>query len=309
MYSILMELNKDLNSDLAQLRLHKNKFFLSLTYLKDKIFDLKTMENIDDMLIDIGNSDKTEIVFPIKNHQEYLGYLLVTGKINKKETKIIYILLKYWGRLVFQSIMEKKLNACSLGVMQSAINAIEVKDIYTRGHSMRVARYSELIAIMMNLPSHEINQIVNAALLHDVGKMGVSSEILNKEGPLDEAEKAEIFKHPNIGVKILKPIPVLETIIYSVLHHHERYDGKGYPMGLKGKDIPLHARIIAVADSFDAMTSNRSYRRAIPLAKTLEEIKNNAGTQFDPQIVRKFLEIDIEIIQATISNDFEFEVS
>ncbi len=165
-------------------------------------------------------------------------------------------------------------------------NAIDAKDVYTHGHSMRVAEYAQKIAIAAHKDEKFCNDIYYAGLLHDVGKIGVPSSIINKTGKLSEAEFAEIKKHPVIGRQILSSISKSPYLSIAANSHHERYDGRGYPEGLKGEDIPEIARIIAVADSYDAMTSKRSYRDTIPQQKVREEIVKCMGTQFDPAFAK-----------------------
>ena len=153
-----------------------------------------------------------------------------------------------------------------------------------RLHDGHGAEYSE-----SQRSSDEWLDIERASLLHDVGKIGVSDAILNKPGPLTSEEWQQMRKHPAIGYEMLKDVKFLSTAAEIVYAHHERYDGKGYPTGLKGEDVPLGARIFAVADAFDAMTSNRPYRRALSADKAREEITTNSGTQFDPAVVEAFL--------------------
>ena len=141
----------------------------------------------------------------------------------------------------------------------------------------------------MGLTENEIKNIRYAAAMHDVGKIGIKDSILNKQGRLTEEEYQEIKKHPEIGYNMLKKIKFLSHIANDVLHHQERYDGKGYPAGISGDDIPIVARIIAVVDTFDAMTTDRPYRKALSEDTALEEIKKNSGTQFDPKVVDAFL--------------------
>ena len=175
-------------------------------------------------------------------------------------------------------------------VMQSAsalASAIDAKDKYTHGHSRRVAEYSEMIAEVYGKTDGECRDIYLAGLLHDVGKIGIPDNIINKDGRLTDEEFAVIKTHPAIGAGILKKINIAPFISIGAHFHHERYDGRGYPEGLKGEDIPEIARIIAVADAYDAMTSKRSYRDALPQEGVRSEIEKGKGTQFDP----KFAEI------------------
>lgn len=179
---------------------------------------------------------------------------------------------------------------------------LEAKDLYTHGHSERVALLSREIARKRNLSERDILRIYLAGLVHDIGKVGIPSIILHKNDRLTDEEFAQIKKHPSLGVQILERIEELVPLIPAVAYHHERYDGKGYPYGLKEQEIPEMARIMSVADAFDAMTSDRPYRKAMPLEKAIQILKENAGTQFDPEVVRDFLSIiqNEEILHAFI---------
>lgn len=169
--------------------------------------------------------------------------------------------------------------------------AMARRDLYTGGHVNRVTGYATLIARHLEVPPEEIDAIRYAAHLHDVGKLAIPTEILRKPGFLNRQEWDVVRQHPVAGSQILERISVLRDAAPLVRHHHERYDGTGYPAGLRGEEIPLGARIIAVVDAFDAMVSDRPYRNAIPEREAIRELKGGAGTQFDPAIVRRFLEI------------------
>ena len=179
-----------------------------------------------------------------------------------------------------------------LHVVESLADAIDAKDNYTKGHSGRVAIYSKEIAKRYGYDEKHQEQIFMMGLLHDVGKIGVPDEVINKPGRLTDEEFAKIKKHPGIGGKILGNIKEMPSLAAGAKWHHERYDGKGYPEGLAGDDIPEEARIIAVADAYDAMTSTRSYRGALPVEVVRGEIEKGKGSQFDP----KFADIMIEMI-------------
>lgn len=179
-----------------------------------------------------------------------------------------------------------------LHVVESLADAIDAKDNYTKGHSGRVAIYSKEIAKRYGYDEKHQEQIFMMGLLHDVGKIGVPDEVINKPGRLTDEEFAKIKKHPGIGGKILGNIKEMPSLAAGAKWHHERYDGKGYPEGLSGEDIPEEARIIAVADAYDAMTSTRSYRGALPVEVVRGEIEKGKGSQFDP----KFADIMIEMI-------------
>lgn len=169
--------------------------------------------------------------------------------------------------------------------MQVFANFIDAKDEYTKGHSTRVSFYSQKIAKRMGMSEEEIKMVGYMGLMHDCGKIAIPDGVLNKRGPLTEEERKVIEEHTTRGGKMLENFTSLPGIRDGALYHHERYDGKGYPEGLIGKEIPLYARIINVADAFDAMNSDRCYRNRLPKHKILSELRNNAGTQFDPEIV------------------------
>ncbi len=168
---------------------------------------------------------------------------------------------------------------------------VEAKDSYTRGHSDRVSEYSYLIGKYLNLPEEDLKKLKLGGLFHDIGKIGIPDSILLKTEKLTDDEYSEIKNHPAIGAHILSNASMFADIIPIVKHHHERYDGNGYPGKLKGEDIPYLARITAVADTFDAMTSRRAYRDPLPLDVVKSEFEKNSGTQFDPNIVPVFLDI------------------
>ncbi len=176
--------------------------------------------------------------------------------------------------------------------LEALASALDARDSETAGHSSRVTVYTVDMAQLLGVVegSDEWLDIQRASLLHDVGKIGIADAILNKAGPLTPEEWQEMRKHPVIGYRMLKDVKFLAHAAHIVYSHHERYDGKGYPDGLKGDAIPLGSRIFAVADAFDAMTSDRPYRRALPWEKACEEIVNNSGAQFDPKVVETFLQ-------------------
>lgn len=168
-------------------------------------------------------------------------------------------------------------------------NAIEVRDQYTRGHVERVRDYSILLAEAMGLSEKRIRLIRFGAILHDIGKILVRETTLTKSTPLSKAEWAELRQHPVIGAEMLNNIPYLQEIIDIVRHHHEHWDGSGYPNGLGGEDIPLEARIVSVADGFDAMTTTRPYHPAWPIERAMQELQQGASSYFDPAIVEVFM--------------------
>jgi response regulator RpfG family c-di-GMP phosphodiesterase len=167
--------------------------------------------------------------------------------------------------------------------------ALEESDRYTHGHSTRVAVYSEILARGLTLPDAEIRRVVQAGMMHDVGKIGVRYDMLNKPGKLTPEEVAVFREHPEKGKRILEPVPCLHGLIDGCWCHHEWFDGGGYPRGLRGQDIPLVGRVVAIADAYDAMTSDRAYRRALPHEVAVGEIERCAGTQFDPELAQAFV--------------------
>jgi HD domain len=167
--------------------------------------------------------------------------------------------------------------------------AVETKDLYTRGHSDRVSRGSVMIAREVGMRGERVEAIRFAGMLHDVGKLGVPTRVLQKTGKLTEEEYAAIQLHPMRGLDIVREIGFLDEALAGIMHHHERIDGRGYPMGLAGDEIPEFARILAVADAFDSMTSTRSYRGARPVVEAIAELRKWAGTQFDPAFVDAFV--------------------
>lgn len=190
-----------------------------------------------------------------------------------------------------------KLENAYLESIEVLRHTVEAKDPYTRGHSDRVSAYSVLIGEKLGLSDEDIKTLRIGGLFHDIGKIGIPDSILLKESKLSDDEYSQIKNHPAIGAHILQDATIFKDILPIVKHHHERYDGNGYPGRLKGEDIPYFARIAAVADSFDAMTSKRSYRDALPIDVVKSEFERCSGTQFDPEIAKVFLEI--------LDNDYE----
>ena len=199
---------------------------------------------------------------------------------------IVFSIITFQLNISRKEEADKNLRRLFEQTATSLVNAIDAKDKYTHGHSSRVAEYSKKIAKKAGKSPRECDDIYYIALLHDVGKIGIPERIINKEGKLTDEEFAVIKTHPELGAQILKSIKEIPHISSGAHYHHERYDGKGYPAGLKGTDIPEYARIISVADAYDAMTSKRSYRDPIPQQQVREEIVKGIGTQFDPQFAR-----------------------
>lgn len=192
----------------------------------------------------------------------------------------------------------EQINSMYVRSIDSLINALEAKDFHSRGHSQRVTLYSVALGERAGLRGERLAELRRAAILHDLGKIGVRETILNKPSRLSEQEFGEIVRHPEVAIQILSPIPYFRPILPAILHHHEWYDGTGYPARIGGEKIPGESRILAVADAFDAMTSDRAYRAALTAEQAIAEIRRFAGRQFDPELV-PFLP-DLPRVQAAV---------
>jgi HD-GYP domain-containing protein (c-di-GMP phosphodiesterase class II) len=234
------------------------------------------------------------ICVPVKIKDKIIGVLQA---INKRGGQPF----TQWDLEEFQSLsaqvaiaienanLYKELREAFLGTAQALGDAIEAKDAYTAGHTQRVLSYSLLMGKHLSLPSNELENLKLAAALHDIGKIGVDDQILRKPGKLDEEEKKKMDDHTLIGPRIVQNIKQMNAVIPGIRHHHEEFDGTGYPHKLSGEQIPLTARIIAVADCFDAMTTDRPYRKALSIQTALDELHKMSGTQFDGKVVEAFV--------------------
>lgn len=233
-------------------------------------------------------------IVPLATRDRLLGWVyIVSVTANKRfdegQRKMMTMIASRAAAAIDNARLYEDLQASFRQTIQSLAKTIDKMDRYTAGHSERVARYAQRLAKSLGLNEAEVEVVRQAALMHDIGKIGCVMN-LNKPDRLTNAEY-ELFKqHPGIGREILDPIRFLEPVIPGVHLHHERWNGGGYPLGLEGKSIPLIARIISVADTYDAMTSNRAYRRALPHEVTTDEISRCAGAQFDPDVAGTFVE-------------------
>jgi len=234
-----------------------------------------------------------------------LGFLIsMVYKVTGVTGVLLFLVPLLIARRSFQLYIDMR--RAYMETVESLANTIDAKDRYTRGHSDRVARYSIALAGQLGLPDDRIEIIKSLALLHDTGKVGVNESILNKPGRLDDDEFAMMKKHSEVGAQIVKGITFLKDGHETIKHHHERWDGRGYPSGLVGKETPLGARIIAVADAFDAMSSDRPYRNAMTPQQAYDEIVSGSGSQFDPQVVEAFRTVYpdlVEVIQEKTRQD------
>jgi putative nucleotidyltransferase with HDIG domain len=222
-------------------------------------------------------------------------FFLIPEVSSDLATFFTYLFTYFLITFISVALMKKvqKVKEDHLELINALSNALDSRDTYTKNHSENVAKYAVEIAEKMKLKKDLCNVIRTGGLLHDIGKIGIPEYIMIKPGKLTDYEYNTIKTHPTIGYEMIKHISTFKEngVLDIVLYHHERYDGKGYPKGLKGNEIPLVARIVAVADTFDAMSSKRVYRNELDLDHVLNEIRNNKGTQFDPEIVDVFLSL------------------
>ena len=241
-----------------------------------------------------GFVTKSIVCAPLKVHRKIMGVIEVLNKVDGSDFSdedleaVVSV-----ASTAAMAIENTKLHQVVLDAYKNTITtlaaAIDAKDPYTRGHSQRVMEYTLLAGASLSLSEEEMETLEYAGILHDVGKIAIDACILNKPGALTQSEWNIIREHPSIGANLLREVPFLNKASDLVLYHHERYDGKGYPNGLKGEDIPLGARLIAVADAFDTMTTDRSYRPALTIDYSIGELYNCSGTQFCPVAVEAFV--------------------
>ncbi|HEX6473384.1 MAG TPA: HD-GYP domain-containing protein [Streptosporangiaceae bacterium] len=213
--------------------------------------------------------------------------LLIAGLWRVPYTAVLAVLPLFIARWAFaQTRAQQQAYEATIATL---CQAVETKDFYTRGHSERVSRGSVMIAQEIGMRPERVEAIRYAGMLHDVGKLGVPTKVLQKAGQLAPEEYAAIQLHPMRGLEIVREIGFLDEALAGIMHHHERMDGRGYPMGLAGDEIPEFARIIAVADAFDCMTSDRAYRGRRPIEEAVAELRKSSGTHFDPDVVQAFL--------------------
>ena len=249
----------------------------------------------DPALAELRLAPLTVLAVPVTLNGEIDGFLTVfklckAGSFETGQVRLLASLGEQISILITNATLYEDLRGFLLNVVKAFVESIEAKDAYTRGHSERVNQISLAIGEAMGLSGEE-KQVLNwASILHDIGKIGIPEALLVKPGKLTAEEYTVIKQHPEKGTRILVSIDQLRDATPGILHHHERFDGNGYPEGLKGSDIPLFARIIAVADTYDAMLSKRAYRAEISQEETLAEISRVSGSQLDPEIVAYFLE-------------------
>jgi response regulator RpfG family c-di-GMP phosphodiesterase len=207
------------------------------------------------------------------------------------DVHLLWILASKAATAIEHSRLYSELERAYIGTVRAFANAVEARDNYTRGHTERVYKIASLIARALGWSDEQMKNLYMGCVLHDVGKIGVPDSILNKPGRFSEEERLIMQRHPETGVKMLEGIPMLEPALPFILYHHESYDGSGYPLGLRGENIPIEGRILAIADTVDAILTNRPYRQGASLKKVSQELRECSGKQFDPELVEKFLPI------------------
>ncbi|MDR1244846.1 MAG: HD domain-containing protein [Endomicrobium sp.] len=239
---------------------------------------------------------KSFIAVPLKVKNKSIGVLIAAslpgGKIfDSRDLNFINIVADQTAEILDNQELYHNLHDFYFEIVKTLVRMIGAKDHYTFNHSDRAGQYAKLIAEKLSLPSEVVRQIEFAALMHDIGKIGIAGHILNKVTSLTEGEKEVLKMHPIIGYNIIAPLLFLSSVAPLVLYHQEWYNGKGYPEGLSGEEIPLGARIISVIDAYDAMTSDRPYRKALGDEYAISELKKGIGTQFDPKVAKTLIDI------------------
>ncbi|MCM8820657.1 MAG: HD-GYP domain-containing protein, partial [Candidatus Omnitrophica bacterium] len=236
-----------------------------------------------------------KVTIPLIGTKKEIGFMYIevplAKEISEEEIKFLEIFALQVGIGIENAILFDMIRNSYINSIKSLINSLEAKDSYTKGHSEQVAYYSLLIGKEMGIGSHNLEVLKNASYLHDLGKLGIKDSILLKPGPLDRDEMEIIRQHPSMTVKILEPLGLKKDEVAACFHHHERVNGNGYPSGLKGDEIPLLARILAVADAYSAMVSERPYRNAMTEEEAIAELRRHSDIQFDKSVVDTFIKI------------------
>ncbi len=260
-------------------------------YCEDIENDVRFMRNSK-----IRYSTKSFVAVPLKIKNKIIGVLNVNSKrkdklFSRRDIKLLDILADQAAVAIENIQLYRDLKNMYVGTIKTLAKAIDAKDPFTKGHSEMVMHYSVAIANELNLSEKLVRNIEFAALIHDIGKIGIKDSVLGKPSRLSESEYELIKKHPIIGEQIIAPVEFLTNVAPLVLYHHEHYDGNGYLEGLKGEEIPIGARILNAADSYEAMISDRPYSKSMTKNEAIEELKDKSGRQFDPKVVEAFLKI------------------
>jgi response regulator RpfG family c-di-GMP phosphodiesterase len=264
-------------------------------FVEDRPLRVHGVEGLSFLSVEpVGINLQSLLVTTLRVRNKTIGYLGAMSftrgkKFDEGQRKLLTIVAGRAAAAIENAKLYEDLKGTFHQTIKGLASAIDKMDRYTAGHSERVAAYAQILAIKLGLPPGDVEIVRQSALMHDVGKIGCVMN-LNKPGKLTHEEYTIFQKHPVYGRDILEPISFLNPLIPGVYMHHERWDGRGYPLGLKAQDIPLFARIISVADTYDAMTSDRAYRKALPHEVATREISDCSGTQFDPDVSGNFLE-------------------
>jgi len=257
--------------------------------------DYKQLWSLDEKVMEDGvELRRSYISYPLISRDETIGlmnlvYTSPFSYVSPGQKRMISLLVSYAANAVENNYLDKNLRNSYFQTIKTLANAVEARDRYTAGHTDRVYRLARIIAGEMGWSRQKLAELRTGCILHDIGKIGVPDSVLNKPGRLTDYERNIMMKHPELGAKILHGIPFLKPALPYIIAHHEMYDGSGYPNGLKGKDIPIEGRLLAVVDTYDAITSDRPYRDRRDPQVALDELIKFKGTQFDPEIVDVFL--------------------
>jgi putative nucleotidyltransferase with HDIG domain len=268
-----------------------------LKYVLDKKGPLTVCDvSVDDRFEGFPYPVNRIFMAPLIVEDSLIGAIVATDKLNgdeffSTEVKLIYSIASYCAISIKKALLFDGIRSVLFSTAEAFSLTIEAKDLYTYGHSKRVSDIAVKIFKKVGMSSEIINWVRLAALLHDIGKIGTPEDILNKKGKLDVREMDMVKKHPLAGARMIEQIPMLKELGHWILHHHERYDGSGYPSHLSGDSIPMPSRVIAIADVFDALTSDRSYRRAFTEEEALKIMKESSGKDLDPVLFEYFEKI------------------
>ncbi|HAO92389.1 MAG: phosphohydrolase [Deltaproteobacteria bacterium GWC2_56_8] len=233
------------------------------------------------------------VCVPVRIKGKVIGVLQainrIGGTFEKEDLRLFQLFSNQVAIALDNARLYEEIRETFHATSEALAEAIEKRDPYTGGHTKRVFEYSLAIGKHMGMPAKALEILKLSAVLHDIGKIGIEDRILRKDAPLDAEEAAVMRLHPQYGAEIMKHVPQLKDIVPGMLYHHERVDGQGYPRGFKGEQIPLIARVISVADTYDAMTTTRPYRKGLPPAVAIAELRKFTGVQFDAQVVEAFI--------------------
>jgi putative nucleotidyltransferase with HDIG domain len=244
----------------------------------------------------LGFVRESVLCAPLNDKEQVIGTITIANPIdgtefNNSDLELLSTIAAQASIAIRNARLYEEQETTYLNTVQALVSAIEASDAYTRGHSERVTRFSVSLAKKMGIEGDALKQLEQAAVLHDIGKIGIDINLLHKKEKLTPADIDVLKLHPSIGVRILEPISFLGTVREIIEQHHERYDGKGYPNGLAGENWRLEGKILAVCDTYDAMTSDRPYRKALSHEIAIQEIRDHSGTQFDPEVATSFIEL------------------